>query len=154
MSIELKDFIPVNTWIENKKNDTTVKDKNTGRTYRKQPAVSGRLHSVFLACLTPFIHFLAAILNSANRALKLVSLYHFWPRHKSNYSFSENLNNAGVDAFRIVSPVITLPALVVSAIYGIISPQDGGKLYSTIERAQYGKSILAPGLQPVTVDQD
>lgn len=155
MIIQLKDFVPINTWIETKKHDAPlVKDKNTGKTYRKLPPVSGRLHSVFLACVTPFIHFLAAILNSGYRALKLVSFYHFWPSKRSDYAFSDNLNNAGIDAFRIVSPIITLPALEVSAIYGIIAPQDGGKLYSTLESTQYGGPILAPSLQPLKEIED
>lgn len=53
------------------------------------------------------------------------------------------------DFLRIILTPLAIAGLEVSALFGLLSPYDGRKLYATIERALYGTAILAPGFQPL-----
>lgn len=43
---------------------------------------------------------------------------------------------------------IAIIRLELAVIYGVFRPYDSRKLYATLERAQYGRHILAPCFQP------
>lgn len=53
-----------------------------------------------------------------------------------------------MDALRIIASPIAIAGLELAAIYGIIRPYDGRKLYASIERAEYRNFILVPCFQP------
>lgn len=67
---------------------------------------------------------------------------------KHKYNFTARLLDAGTDLLRIVAVPISLVGLELAALYGILSPYDGRKLYASIERLTYEKYILAPCFQP------
>lgn len=58
------------------------------------------------------------------------------------------MSDAGQDILRIIATPFSILGLELAAIYGMFRPYDGRKLYGSIERATYGKAILAPCFQP------
>ena len=125
-------------------------DPTTGRFYLNQSTSCVRVKCLALALGTPLVHTIMSVLNVGYLILKLVTLSHFWMKKEgeNTYSFKARLKSAGQDALRIVTTPFALIALEFSALYGVLRPYDGRKLYATFERAQYGNSILAPCFQP------
>lgn len=162
MSVTLKDFYPINKWkpdlegekwnccSEHKGQARHLIDQTTGRKYLNQSKGVVRFKCFLLTLGTPFVHPIAGILNVAYRALKLISLSHFWipKKEEKSYGFKARVQDAGKDLLRIVAQPLAIVGLELAAIYGLIRPYDGRKLYASIERAQYGNFILAPCFQP------
>lgn len=160
MSVTIKDFYPFNSWVEDKKGPTWnisvsgkrepafLIDQTTGKSYFNETKGCVRFKCFLLTLGTPFVHFAAAIANVAYRALKLVSFSHFWVPKEKGGSFKDRLSDAGVDVLRIIATPFSYFALELSALYGLLSPYNGRKLYASFERAVYGNFILAPCFQP------
>ena len=147
-----------------------VIDQSTNNKYWNESKNVTRLKCFLLTFGTPFVHTVASIANIAYRILKLVTLSHFWVKKEGeenyilklvtlshfwvkkegeeNYSFTARLKDAEVDLLRIVTTPLTIVGLELSAIFGLLTPRNGRKLYASFERAQYGNFILAPCFQP------
>lgn len=159
MDIKLNDFKPFfNNWETDKTDEFWPNtqepkysiDQSTGRKYLNYSEFNIRAKCVVLAIGTAFLHPLAALANVIYRTVKVVFLTHFWmPKdNEQTYCFKERAIEALIDVARIVvTPVITT-TLSIAAIYAVINPLDGRKLYATLERAYYGNAILAPCFQP------
>ena len=80
-----------------------------------------------------------------NRSNRAVCLGDSSKRLKSD---ENKLADAGKDSLRIVAAPFSILGLELAALYGLIRPYDGRKMYATIERAMYGNPILAPCFQP------
>lgn len=155
--VTFKDFQPINRWkVDSEgpqwsygvKEPQFIIDQTTGRRYfNESKGVVG--FKCFLVTLgTPFVHLPAAVINLAYRVAKVVSGSHFWMPTSSTSTFKARLAEAGKDLLRIVATPIAVVGMELAAIYGMIRPYDGRKLYASIERAQYGNFILAPCFQP------
>ena len=74
---------------------------------------------------------------------------HFWwnIEEDTNYSLKERLIEAVTDLIRVVASPLSFVALELVAIYGLINPRDGMKLYASIERLAH-KCVFAPQFQP------
>ncbi len=140
-----------------------IRDKTTGKTYLYARAtneddpdteddflIETRIKCLALTFFTPVVQPLASSFNVVKRVLRLVSGYNFWPEEftEKPYDFKANLFNAGKDVVRIIGTPFALIGLEAAAIYGIISPLNGRKLYAAIERAMYDEWRLAPCFQP------
>lgn len=156
-SVTLRDFQPINTWqpdldgLKWRDGDPQhLIDMSTGRKYWNESKDCVRSKCFLLTLGTPIVHSGASLVNIAFRILKLVSFSHFWivKEGEKSYSFKERLKDAGQDLLRIITAPIAFVGLELAAIYGMISPYNGRKLYASIERAQYGNFILAPCFQP------
>lgn len=157
-SVILGDFHPVNQWKVHHPNvgdfiDFTYSvliDETTSREYSNESkeCVSEKCQKLTLA--TPIVHSIASCINIAYRIVRLVTLSHFWwgLNKEAPYSLKERTKEAGKDLLRIFTTPFAFIGLELAAIYGIFSPYNGRKLYATIERAQYGNSVLAPCFQP------
>jgi hypothetical protein len=150
MTVLLKDFQPVNSWKPDPNSPDCLIDQTTGRRYGNESAGVVRIKAILLTLSTPFVHPIAAIANVGVKLLQLVSLSHFWyPNDQETaYDFKGRLSDAGKDLSRIVCAPLVFVGLELAAVYGIVRPYDGRKLYASLERAEYGDAILAPCFQP------
>ena len=123
-------------------------DLSTGDVYWKDSKRVTRLKCLGLAAATPIVHAVGLTLNLANRVAKVISLAHFWHPSASHLSFAEKCCSCGRDLLRIAFTPFIYLGLELSAVYGLIFPKSGKKLYATFERCAYGKELLAPCFQP------
>lgn len=176
-TITIRDFIPINTWTldnegpiwvpdfppidesdldnqgsiyhYNDFNPKYIIDESTGRRYWNESKGIVRFKCALLTVGTPLIHPLTSVVTGVGlSALRVLSLSHFWAPYDINASFSEKLVNMSTDLLKIVIWPLFLLALELSAIYGLISPYNGRKLYASLERAYYDGAVLAPCFQP------
>lgn len=157
MSISIRDFQPVNVWMPDchgpcyySGEPLFLKDASTGRHYLNETKTVVGFKCFLLALGTPFVHPITACITIAFRILKLITLAHFWitREDEKNYNFSGRLLHATKDFLRIVAAPLMLVGFELSALYGLIRPYDGRKLYASLERTLYGSWILAPCFQP------
>ncbi len=142
-SVTLRDCQPVGTGTVNGYEPTLE-----GNHRRHQFVVTESMIRVMCGVLTvatPICHPIASVVNVVYLSIRLVSLSHFWlPKEETAYSFTGRLKDAGEDLLRVVATPIALVGLELAALYGILSPRNGGALYGSIERALYGEAILTP----------
>lgn len=109
-----------------------------------------RLKCLAVVAATPIIQAIGLVLNLANRIAKIVSFAHFWHSSSSHLSLSGKIWSFGKDLLRVAFSPIIYVGLELSALYGLILPENGRKLYATFERCAYGEALLAPCFQPET----
>jgi hypothetical protein len=139
MTLTLGSFAPINSWEpdtfrptwEGSTEKAFVIDLTTGNRYLNIGEKYLRISS--LAMLIPVLPaFFVAI-----KILKVVSFSHFW-RHeeaeKNGYSLPSRLVRCFTDLVLITTSPILLIAMEVSALYGIIRPNDGRKMYEVFAR--------------------
>ena len=157
MNVTFKDFQLINTWEPDVDGPCwpytggtpkVLIDKATGRKYLNESKGVIRNKCNLLVIGTPLIHPIAAVVNVVYRILKLITLSHFWVGKELDYNFKARLGAAGKDLLRIIVAPLSLVGLELAALYGVVRPYDGRKLYASIERAIYGYFILAPCFQP------
>lgn len=158
MDVKLKDFKPINEWQENQDPNERrynngrvmyVIDTTTNRKYLNESKGCVRLKCTALTAATPIVHAVACVANTIFRLVRIFSFYHFWAdKQEKTYSFLDRLKDCGQDCLRVILTPIAYAGLELAAIYGIMSPYNGRKLYASIERAYYGGPILAPCFQP------
>lgn len=130
-------------------------DLSTGRAYSDDDKLTLRVKFLaitlfgFLIITVP-----ATILNIALRLVLILSLYHFW-RHTAevwdydgSYDLKERLICLAKDLCRVVLAPVLLLGILLSGIYGIVSPLNGRKLFGSFERFTYGTPVAAPCMQP------
>ena len=149
--IFFNDFKPFNTWtpIEEGEKWTDqhgnsiepmwLEDQSTGRKYFNESENVVGFKCFLLTIGTPFVHSIASTINIAYRAIKII---------KFLFDIKVELSEVGKDILKLVASPLALPLLELSALYGLIRPYDGRKLYATIERLIYGDYVLAPCFQP------
>ncbi|MBS3921527.1 MAG: hypothetical protein KGZ37_00055 [Nitrosarchaeum sp.] len=164
--LTLRDFQPINTWEldqggqqwqEGKEAGLSkfIIDKTTGRGYLNETKKCIRLKCLALIFASPLVHPITSIINVVHKTLKLVSLSYFWMNidNTTKYNFKARLYDAGKDLLRIITTPLSIVGLELAAIYGLLRPHDGRKIYATLERAMYNnfplpKDRLAPCFQP------
>lgn len=117
------------------------------RRYLNEPDSLVRKKCALLTIGTPTVIAAKSVANVCYRTLKIVTLSHFWRNRK--LSVKDRFKKAGRDIARVIASPIALVAMESAAIYGLIKPKDGRKLYATLERAEFGTDyLLAPCFQP------
>ncbi len=146
--IKFSHFIPCNRWDAGQNNLYTV-DRSNGDVYLNDSPKVKRLKCLALVVATPIVQAVGLLLNVANRVAKLMTLSHFWYADQSfDGSFKDRLFTFCTDVLRVACTLIFYVGLELSAVYGLMRPNDGGKLYATFERCAYGRHLLAPCFQP------
>ncbi len=161
MSVTMGDFHPCNEWIPEENgltwmsDDTPmfVVDQTTHRKYWNDTSEITRIKHCGLILGTLPIHAVVGIGNIFYRAWKLISCAHFTAPTQQvtpsdNQEKPEGFKNAAHDCCRIALQPIAIVGLEAAACYGCCCPNDGMKLYATIERAEYEEGVLAPCFQP------
>jgi len=164
MSITIKDFQPINHWSLDRNGDLSdsgepldLIDETTERKYRNESTQIIRFKCALLAITVPIVHAAAACLSIAWKIMKLVTFSYFWipTRRESKYNLKERARLAGQDLGRMIAFPLAILGLELSTLYGLLCPHDGRKVYATIERAMYGRSVIAPCFQPhMAVDDE
>jgi hypothetical protein len=118
-----------------------------------KPYLNEFIGVIWLKCFglflgTPVVQTALLICNVAYRLFNLLTFVHFWKEHQKPCSFTARLLDFGADLLRIVAAPLALVGLELAALYGLLNPRDGRKLYATIERAEYGDGLFAPCFQP------
>ncbi len=165
-SLTFKDFYPINNWeLDNDKNcptwpvespldphkfiwgsvPTNVIDKSTGRYYlhESESWVSFKCTLVFFVTLIaqPF----GCLFNALYRIKKIITVD--YPTDSAFFAGKHPMKALKaamwLDIKRILFTPVALVCLPLSALYGIVRPNDGKKLYTSFERALYGRPIFA-----------
>jgi hypothetical protein len=154
----LKDFQPINTWKvdsdgptwDNDDEPMYIIDQTTGKQYWNDSPSTLRIKSLLLTLGTPLIHTIALSCGVVYRILKLVTFYNFWAERENEdeYDFKARSADAGKDLLRIITTPLSLIALELGAIYGLLRPNDGRKLYASIEMVTYENFTVAPCFHP------
>lgn len=150
-TITLKDFQPWNKWTEHYQYgngydsyDRTVHlDESTTRTYWYQSTGTIRVKSLALLVWTVAAH----VIRIATRVFSFLTLYHFHYHEGApdqsgyttyvHYSLKERAIEAGKDILKTLATPFVVLFLESAALYGILNPFDGRKLYATWERFSY-----------------
>ncbi len=156
-SVNLKrdDFL-TGAWVQQNKvvggHEVTVdRDMKSDQYYMSEGTGSLRFQAVWLTIATPITQAIAAVANIVVRALATITLFRLWESKDGEYDLKERVKSIGKDLLIILAQPAGIIGLQLSAIYGIISPKDGRKLYASIERALYGNNAVFDFLQPVEV---
>lgn len=167
----LGDFCPWNRWEKDssehvfgngectecpKHTPQMVRDMTTGRLYFNDPPSVLRLKGIGMFLFSAILHPTTLICNIAFRLFKIMTFYHFWRGifeedefgAKKPYGLQGRLQHFVGDCLRIGLAPALLAGLFLSAIYMLIMPKDGKKLYATLVQAEYGRPILEPCLHP------
>ncbi len=141
-------FSHFNPCTQFKKQASTQTDLGNRDTYWLDSPRTTRLKHLALIVGTPIIQSIGALLNLANRIAKVITCLHFWHPSLAGKSLSQRAWSCSKDSLRIAFTPIILVGLELSALYGLLLPNQGKKLYATFERCLYGRAVLAPCFQP------
>jgi len=135
MSVTSHDFTLVNKWIQDPKlkwwntnKPMYLIDQSTGKCYWNESKVVVRIKCGMLATAGTAGNLLLGLSNIAFRTLRLISLYHLW---RPNVQFEARLRSMKEDLKSLVKTPFIFTGLIFSALYGLISPYDGRKLYAS-----------------------
>jgi len=141
-------FLPCNAW-KNTERQCYILDLSTGDRYINDSPSCKRQKCLALVGTAPLGQAVNLLLVLANRVGKLVTFAHFWhPDPDKEYSFLGRLVCLLKDLLLLALIPILYLGFFFAALYGLILPNDGGKLFATLERVSFGKGVLAPCFQP------
>jgi hypothetical protein len=163
VGITFADFKPINRW--HSYDNFYCNDGISNRIYFDDSTTILRLKCAALIAATPFIQPIGLALNLINRIAKIVAFAHLWKPSNQQYNFIARFSEWAKDIAIVVLTPFILIGLLFSALYGTtLSPQDGRKLYATLERLAYSggyqffgndfgyrpmqNNLLAPCFQP------
>ncbi len=143
------------------KKDVIIIDKTTEKKHLNESKISGCFKGFLLAIGTPIIHPVTAVISIALRVLRIAiaailiilslpaAIFRKNPRILI-LKFSSFIIG---DIFKIIETPIVLALLEVSALYSIVNPRDGKKVYSSLETWHYGEglSILSGSFMPLNI---
>lgn len=153
MDIVFKDFQLFNSWktdsegpkwYRNGEEPVYLIDLSTGRKYLNESPWCVRFKCFLLTLGTPVVHLIASICHIAYRIFDLFNHLCL----ESEKPMQKRLTQVREDIFNIAMTPLVFVGLELSAIYGILRPYDGRKLYASLERSLYGQHLLAPCFQP------
>lgn len=132
-------------------------DRASPRTYLdrchwNEPLKVIRLKCLALAIATPIVHSVIAVAMVVLRILRSLSFYYFIRAALDDVpDWKEARISCLVDWIRILAAPILTPIVLLglegSAVFGLIHPLNGRKLYAAFERLGYNGPILAPCFQ-------
>ncbi len=175
--LSLNSFLPGGKWTPcdekgkfiDSNNAMWIKDSLSGAVYLNQPA---NLLRFKLSVLTGFLagifgNTISLTINAAYRAVKVVSLSHFWlpisridqKLDNNSYHFKNRCVECAKDIARFVASPFAWLGLLFASLAGALvpgenAPRDGAKIFSSIEIAMYGGTVAegyfgwAPCYQP------
>lgn len=162
-------FYLYNNWAEDKRTAYEiakdrkpfwVNDLSTGDQYINEDLSLIRFKCFLLTLGTPIIHTIRALAQILLRLAELISCYDFWKsndevnadikdkKEAPGYQLSKRCLQAGNRLFDVFFAPLAVVLLEFAAIYGLIMPRDGRKLFASLERFTYGDYVLAPCFQP------
>jgi hypothetical protein len=109
----------------------TITDKTTGKKYLNlPPEYLKKCHGKVLRKAPIY-----ALIDTLMRIIKLITLSHFWlPEEQGLSTLKERFTAAKIDLMRIFIVPFAALMMTIAAIYGMIKPNDGRKLCTSISR--------------------
>lgn len=157
-SVVLKDFCLINQWQPDHTGrkwmgghgmPQKLIDMSTGRKYLNEEKSVVGFKCFLLTFGTIPVHAIASVINIALRIVTLVTFADFWlPGNSGRNDLKSRAMDYLENLLKIASAPLVIIALELSAIFGMVMPYDGRKLYASFERWSYGSFILAPCFQP------
>lgn len=145
--VTLRHFHPFNKWIDS--GFPQLVDETTGDFYSHEEANIKRFKCLVLVIATPITQSIGLILNIINRVGLILSSTYSWTHDKfEERPLCEMMKEFSDNILSLALTPIILVGMELAAIYGLVKPFDGGKLYASFERLAYGKEFLAPCFQP------
>jgi len=152
IDVNLKDFQLCSEWVSHE-DEFYVEDQATGRAYAST-AYGIQLKDSDIRGMCLFTSFgvlpaLTCIVNLVARVVILISGYPFWHGlDTAPYSFKERLIDTGRHLAALLATPLLFVALECAAIFGVIHPLNGRKLYASIERLSF-LFVGLPSFQPM-----
>jgi len=114
-------------------------DKSTGHRYINTPKERLRDNN-FVTMAVSILSLPTMILNiSVMKTLRVVSFYHFWKDSEVTLTLSDRLKSTAADIARVVALPLAILGLTLSPVYGLISPRNGEKMFTSIQRAFFNE---------------
>ncbi|MDP3705657.1 MAG: hypothetical protein Q8R24_07065 [Legionellaceae bacterium] len=130
-----------------------ILDLSTGDQYANEARVIIRFKCFLLSLTVPIFHSIIAVLEIIITSLMCISLYPFWKKRKEDLSTGTYAKACFTDFAEIMFRILFIPIIValleLSALYGLIFPHNGRKIYANLERLTYGGAVLARCFQPL-----
>ncbi len=149
LGIDWPHLCPINDWVEdepgpNFRNGDSryLIDKTTEDRYFNSWKRETRITFIAVAFAT-IPHAMALVAATVYRIFHVLSFYAFW-RRDSTSRFTE----WATDVTRILISPLAIPCLFLSAIYGVLKPNDGRKLHSRMEILFHGHPLIALCMHP------
>ncbi len=139
--VTIDHFWPVNSWRE--RNSLYIVDQTTADVYWNDDSETKRLKFLAIAFFGPLVHAIGLVANGLNRSYKVLTFGHLYYRAQD-----PRFMELAYDIARIALTPLIFIGLVFTPIYGLIRPNDGGKVYATLERTIYTQDLIAPCFQP------
>lgn len=143
--VYLSDFVPSSSWepdVNGPKywyggTPKYIIDGATGRRYLNESEDLVKYKCELLSAATPIVHTITGAVQAGVLLGKILTLSHFSTAPTAPTA-SEQWANAGKDLLRIVAFPVAMIGLECAAIYGIFQPYNARKIYTSIERLEYG----------------
>lgn len=132
------------TWFDGR--PRYIIDQDTQDIYSNEPNSIVRIKCFFLLLGSPFVHTIAAIVTSCSRLMNLLNdiRLSIYARLIGQSDSRALLQDSLLLILNLMAPLM----LSFAALYGVLLPQNGRKLYASIERLLYAGPVLATCFQP------
>jgi|GEM_PF-2687415 len=156
--IEFGDFNPISGWKDDESstlqfNGTSryVIDLTTKKRYLKESPNELRKEFATMFVCGIFIHTLGAISSIFENVVRVLSFRSFFEHThtKEESRFGNRAIHFLADIGRIATAPVAVVALQIACLYGIVFPNNGRKIYATIDRAQFGSPLFEGHFQPI-----
>ena len=138
LGLTIEDFQLVNTWVIDSQNPHYITDQTTGRRYfHLSPSLLRESYFCEAIMGVPITGSVQCVVREAYYILRFALFADFWVKKlgEEKYNFKARLLDSAENLLRIAVNPISLIGLECAAIYGIFRPNDGRKLFASIERA-------------------
>jgi hypothetical protein len=125
-----------------------VVDTLTGDRFNNDDRSTIRVKCLLLSLTVPVLHTIAAFIDILDK----LCLFMKTLRKLITYEDEDPIMKQVVDLIKITVQIVLAPVCVVllefSALYGLVCPYNGRKLFANLERFRYGSAALAECFQP------
>jgi len=162
--LTIRDFQPFNSWsvpstpkgFWGQSQETMPKDlvdETTGRVYWYSSEGKTRLICLFAAVTTPLVFSIRMTMDVVALVLNVVSLGFYRAQwNAGKLTLMKCVQEGTKDAIRACGHVMVQPivgmAMNLFALYGLVRPYDGRKLYSSMDRYWHGEANLSRWFHP------
>jgi len=142
-AISWRHFQPINTWTpcaeqKGSSDPTCIMDMSTREAYSYISKKELRKDFFSMIVKTPRDH----VSFVAQRVFRLITFYHYHSKIRTP-PWRQRVRMAKDDVLDILKPPLSLIFFEIAAIYALISPNNGRKLFASIDRVFYSPPIIS-----------
>jgi len=125
-----------------------IVDTLTGDRFNNDDRSTIRVKCLLLSLTVPVLHTIAALIDILDKLCLFIKTL----RKLITYEDEEPIMKKVADLMKIIVQIILVPVCVIllelAALYGLVCPYNGRKLFANLERFRYGSDAFAPCFQP------